>query len=247
MRVSCSLAIAATRATGIAVANSISNASNSNVNPDSGRAQPTATRCTPCSGQRVRGTRACRNALYWKKSKCRHVLSSVSCTGQEPSSQPATEHPKRAPRGKSRYRSNRPCATSKSERVTRHGSPNPKAVLNRSRVSDIRPIPQHWATERHNPSWPTPRTPGRDTAKPTRSGEEPRNPTGHGVSPKLSPKPHPRKQHKGHFWSVWRSSARSIRSHGTESKKAFTSRSTTQSFLQHRSRHAPTASKGERP
>src|SRR5450631_3515428 len=117
--------------------------------------------------------RACRNALYWKKSKCRHVLSSVSCTGQEPSSQPATEHPKRAPRGKSRYRSSRPCATSKSERVTRHGSPNPKAVLNRSRVSDIRPIPQHWATERHDPSWPTPRTPGRDTAKPTRSGEEP--------------------------------------------------------------------------
>src|SRR5450755_3317230 len=173
MRVSCSLAIAATRATGIAVANSISNASNSNVNPDSGRAQPTATRCTPCSGQRVRGTRACRNALYWKKSKCRHVLSSVSCTGQEPSSQPPTEHPKRAPRGKSRYRSSRPCATSKSERVTRHGSPNPKAVLNRSRVSDIRPIPQHWATERHDPSWPTPRTPGRDTAKPTRSDEEP--------------------------------------------------------------------------
>jgi len=24
-----------------------------------------------------------------------------------------------------------------------------------------------------------------------------RNPTGHGVSPKLSPKPHPRKRHKG--------------------------------------------------
>src|SRR5664279_4160991 len=74
MRVSCSLVIAATRATGIAVANSISNASNSNVNPDSGRAQTTSTRCTPCSGQRVRGTRACRNALYWKKSKCRHVV-----------------------------------------------------------------------------------------------------------------------------------------------------------------------------
>src|SRR5664279_2551273 len=65
------------------------------------------------------------------------------------------------------------CATSKSERVTRHGSANPKAALNRSRVSDIRPIPQHPATERHNPSWPTPRTPGGDTAKPTRSGEEP--------------------------------------------------------------------------
>src|SRR5664279_5622189 len=53
-------------------------------------------------------------------------------------------------------------------------SPNPKAALNRSRVSDIRPIPQHPATERHDPSLPIPRTPGRDTAKPTRSGEEPK-------------------------------------------------------------------------
>src|SRR5664279_1258339 len=63
MRVSCSLVIAATRATGIAVANSISNASNSNVNPDSGRAQTTSTRCTPCSGQRVRGTRGVQERL----------------------------------------------------------------------------------------------------------------------------------------------------------------------------------------
>src|SRR5450759_1341881 len=47
-----------------------------------------------------------------------------------------------------------------------------------------------------------------------------------------------------HFWSVWRSTALSIRSHGTESKKALTSRSTIQSFRQHRSRHTPTASNG---
>src|SRR5450756_1061838 len=50
-----------------------------------------------------------------------------------------------------------------------------------------------------------------------------------------------------HFWSVWRSRALSIRSHGTESKKALTSRSTIQSCFQHRSRHVPIASKGERP
>jgi hypothetical protein len=41
-------------ATGIAAAKVISNASNSNVNPDSGRAQLTATWRTPCSGQRTR-------------------------------------------------------------------------------------------------------------------------------------------------------------------------------------------------
>src|SRR6185312_16684638 len=35
-----------------------------------------------------------------------------------------------------------------------------------------------------------------------------------------------------HFWSVWRATALSIRSHGTESKKAFTSRSTTQVLLE---------------
>src|SRR6266568_1672512 len=50
-----------------------------------------------------------------------------------------------------------------------------------------------------------------------------------------------------HFWSVWRATALSIRSHGTVSKKDLTSRSTAQSFLKHRCRHAATASRGERP
>src|SRR5450759_125284 len=50
-----------------------------------------------------------------------------------------------------------------------------------------------------------------------------------------------------HFESVWHATAFSIRSHGTESKKALTSRSTIQSLFQHRSRHTFTASNGERP
>src|SRR5450756_1649576 len=50
-----------------------------------------------------------------------------------------------------------------------------------------------------------------------------------------------------HFESVWHAPARSIRSHGTESKKAFTSRSTTQSLFQDRSRHSFPASNEERP
>jgi hypothetical protein len=50
-----------------------------------------------------------------------------------------------------------------------------------------------------------------------------------------------------HRWVVWRATALSIRSHGTESKKALTSMSTTQSFWKHRFRHTRTASTGERP
>lgn len=41
--------------------------------------------------------------------------------------------------------------------------------------------------------------------------------------------------------------ALSIKSHGTESKNALMSRSTTQSYFQHRSRHVPTASIAPRP
>lgn len=50
-----------------------------------------------------------------------------------------------------------------------------------------------------------------------------------------------------HFWSVWCATAFSMRSHGTDSKKARMSRSTTQFFLKHRSRQTATASTGERP
>lgn len=78
MRVSCSRHIWATLRTGIAAANCSSNASYSSVNPDPSRAHGTPTCRTPWTGQRTRGCRACRNALYWKKSICRHILSAVS-------------------------------------------------------------------------------------------------------------------------------------------------------------------------
>src|SRR3954471_22140491 len=50
-----------------------------------------------------------------------------------------------------------------------------------------------------------------------------------------------------HFWSVLASTALTIRSWSTESKNFWTSRSSTQSFFQHRSRHFFTAISGERP
>ncbi len=61
--VSCSRVISATFDTGIALAKVNASASNSIVNPEPGRAHGTLTCRTPCSGQRTRGARACRNAL----------------------------------------------------------------------------------------------------------------------------------------------------------------------------------------
>jgi hypothetical protein len=103
--VSCSRVIAATLAIGIAAAKLSTSASNNSVNPDPGRAQGTLTCRTPCSGQRTRGSRACKNALCWKKSRCRHVFSTASCTGQHPCAQSLAGQANRAPRSKSRYKS----------------------------------------------------------------------------------------------------------------------------------------------
>ena len=50
-----------------------------------------------------------------------------------------------------------------------------------------------------------------------------------------------------HCWSVWCATAFSVRSHGTESKKARMSRSSTQSFLKHRSRQTAIASTARAP
>lgn len=125
---SCSRVIAATFATGIAATRVNASASNSIENPDPGRAQDTLTCRTPCSGHNTPGRRACSNALYWKKSMCRQVLSVVSCTGQAPSAQSLAGQANRAPPGKSRYTSS--CAPSNSVRVTRHGALNPNAAVN---------------------------------------------------------------------------------------------------------------------
>src|SRR5215210_7232434 len=63
MRVSCSEISSPTAATGISETSAITSASNSSVKPEPGRAHATATRRTPCSGQRTRGTRATRVGL----------------------------------------------------------------------------------------------------------------------------------------------------------------------------------------
>src|SRR5215210_657099 len=63
MRVSCSEISSPTAATGISETSAITSASNSSVKPEPGRAHATATRRTPCSGQRTRGTCATRVGL----------------------------------------------------------------------------------------------------------------------------------------------------------------------------------------
>ena len=136
--VSCSRVISATLATGIALAKVNTSASNSIVNPEPGRAQDTLICRTPCSGQRTRGSRACNNALCWKKSRCRHVMPAVSCTGQASCAQPPAGQGNRAPRSNSRYRSNRVCSASNSVRATRHGPVNPNAAVNKPNSSILR-------------------------------------------------------------------------------------------------------------
>lgn len=69
------------RAGGQARAISTARASNRSVNPLPGPVHGADTVLTPCTGQVTRGSPAWMNALYWKKSGCRHTRSLVSCTG----------------------------------------------------------------------------------------------------------------------------------------------------------------------
>lgn len=73
---------------------------NRSVNPPPGLAHGTGTVPTPRTGQETRGTPAWTNALYWKKSGCRHVRSRVSCTGQTVSPHPGSGQQKREPTSK---------------------------------------------------------------------------------------------------------------------------------------------------
>ena len=83
-RVSCSRTVASTRFIGIALAKVNTSASNSIVNPDPGRAHPTSTSRTPCSGQRTRGTRACRNTRldgHGSNDRPMFLTGSSRCSG----------------------------------------------------------------------------------------------------------------------------------------------------------------------
>lgn len=55
---------------------------------------------TPCAGHVTRGMVAWMNALYWKKFRCRHTRSRLSCTGRTVSRQPVSRQWKRAPGSK---------------------------------------------------------------------------------------------------------------------------------------------------
>ena len=71
-------ALAYLRSTGIAVANCRTNASNRSVKPLPGAAHGTSIIRTPSCGHWMRGVRKWIYVLYWKKFRCRQVLSTVS-------------------------------------------------------------------------------------------------------------------------------------------------------------------------
>ena len=79
---------------------STAHASNRSVNPLPGLAHGAGTVLTPCTGQVTRGMAAWMNALYWKKFRCRHTRSRLSCTGRTVSRQPVSRQWKRAPGSK---------------------------------------------------------------------------------------------------------------------------------------------------
>ena len=122
----------------MAVTSVMASASNSSVKPEPARAHGTAICLTPQSGQVMRGTRACRNAWCWKKSRCRHSCMAVSCTGQ--SAVPHCGHGKRPPLAKSISISRRRFSASKAQALTIHGGISPSASCIRS-VSRIEVSP----------------------------------------------------------------------------------------------------------
>src|SRR5450759_1497553 len=172
IRVSCSRAIFANGAIGMCLAEVNIATSNNNVKPLPGRAHGTFTRCTPWSAHRTRGTRAARYPWCSKKSRCRQVLSTVSCTAQLVWAQPCSGHPNREPRGKSSPRSSRPASGSNSPETTCHGTARPNAAPNISFKSNpsSRPTDPITARRHHRNQSQNGR---RSTRPPTRNSEEP--------------------------------------------------------------------------
>ena len=113
-------------------------ASNRSVNPLPGRAHGTGTACVPCAGHATRGTSAWMNALYWKKSGCRHTRSRASCAGHASSPHFGSGQQKREPVWKPivMCSSRLPSAPSRNSTAdTFHGSGDCKAAVNSEVVS----------------------------------------------------------------------------------------------------------------
>src|SRR5215831_3231598 len=143
-RVSCSPTRRAAVATGMPLTRVITNASNSSVKPEPGRAHGTVTRRTPHLEQSMRATRACKKAWCWKKLRWRQVFLTVSCTGQ--SALPHLGQEKRPPVLKSISISSRFLSASNLASTTIHGGTRPSASWNRSisrMVSPLRPVRRH--------------------------------------------------------------------------------------------------------
>jgi hypothetical protein len=84
----------------------------------------------PMLGTTHPGQPGMQERLVLKESRCRHVFSTVSCTGQHPCAQSLAGQANRAPRSKPRYRSSWAASASNSVRVTHHGPLSPNAAVN---------------------------------------------------------------------------------------------------------------------
>ncbi len=190
-RVSCSPTSRATARTGISRASATTSASNHSVKPLPRLAHGTSASFTPHSVHLTRGTRACRYARCWKKSRCRQRFRLESCALQPPP--PHDAHANVPPASKSTYRSSRRSAASNSVRSTRHGRSKPRARSN----SDLSVIPAAPARPLRIPltPQPVPEIPG--TSKTcSGTGGRPRQP-GHPTTP------HPPRTAKSRVFCCW--------------------------------------------
>jgi hypothetical protein len=138
-----------TLSTGMCVHSFNKNASNNNVKSASFPAHGGITITTRPSAVSTRGTRACKWHSYSKKFRCRHVFSTLSCTGHKTSAPPSSLLiPNRLPRLNSSHMSNRfPSALNPAD-LTNHGASTPSAALNNFSIPPCYHLPTRKSKER---------------------------------------------------------------------------------------------------
>src|SRR5664280_2201310 len=151
--------------------------SNACVNRAPARAHGTAATTTPHRRHSTRGAGASRNTIIVPESKDRHRRT------PPPASYPRHRRPHREHR-------DRAAPVGRTE-ITNTSSSVPSSPSNQNPSTVVRSTRR---TFRHTLDARTP------FPVPVAVSSTARNPTGHGVSPKLSPKPHPRKQQQGPYF-----------------------------------------------
>src|SRR5664279_861933 len=153
--------------------------SNACVNRAPALAHGTAATTTPHRRHSTRGAGASRNTIIVPESKDRHRRT------PPPASYPRHRRPHREHRDRAAPVGRTEITNTSSSVLASPSNQNPSTVVRSTR-----------RTFRHTLDARTP------FPVPVVLTSTARNPTGHGVSPKLSPKPHPRKRHKGQKYSA---------------------------------------------